>query len=303
MEHQNSLDSSWHLNSMTGLGQARLNHPQFIIEILVKSLNSKGLDLKLRLCRELNFLETELHQYFSREISRGRVDVQINLEPFIAKSAMSFDNEKAAVSLAALRSFGQSYPELNQEISLSDFLKVSHLWREQEGVLDQEEVKKVLFEGLAVALEDFKASRRHEGALLAITLEKSVLECQSIVEEINARSADDVKMRFQTISSRVKELFANFEIDNERMYQECALLAERSDVKEEIDRMAAHLQHFQKICNHDGVKGRKLDFLCQEMLRESTTLLTKASATMVMTMAINLKAEIERIREQIQNIE
>ncbi len=301
MQTQNSL--VWRLTSMTGLGQSTYNHPQFKLEIIIKSLNSKGLDVKLRLSRELLFLETELLQKLNKALFRGKVDVIINVESFAAKSQWSFDSEKAAQSLSALRSFGQNYPNLGQEISLSDFLKVGHLWREEERSLDEEEIKKAVFETLPAAIADFNASRRHEGELLATSLKLLVLECQSIVESIASRAADDVKMRFQTISARVKELFAHLEIDNTRLYQECALLAERSDTKEEIDRLAAHVEHFQQICRTEGLKGRKLDFLCQEMLRESTTLLTKACDNAVMVMAVNLKAEIERIREQVQNIE
>lgn len=302
-ENKVARNNDWRLASMTGLGHARVAFSSFNLEIIMKSVNSKGLDLKVRSSRELYFLEAEICQMISKTISRGRVEVGLNLELFEPPGAITFDHQLAADHIALLTSFAANQPVVVSQITLGDLLKASHLWKEKKTILSDEELRLAVNEGLALALKDFEIARNHEGELLTKPLKESINLCRSIVRGISERSEEDVKKRFLTIAQRIKDLFASLEIDSERVYQECALLAERSDFKEEIDRLAAHIEHFSRICNEGGLKGRKLDFLCQEMLRESNTLLTKAGEHDVMTKAIDLKSEIERIREQVQNIE
>ncbi len=288
---------------MTGLGHARTSHESFNLEVIIKSVNAKSLDLKVRTSKEIYFLEGEISQSLSKSISRGRVEVGINLELFEPPGTIIFDAELARDTIALLTQFAASQPAVVGQINLGDLLKASHLWKEKKNSLNDDELRGAVQEVLALALKDFCMARSHEGELLTIPLKESIEQCRALIVGISLRSEEDVKKRFSAIAQRIKDLFQSLEIDNERVYQECALLAERSDFKEEIDRLAAHIEHFSRICQERGLKGRKLDFLCQEMLRESNTLLTKAGEHDVMTKAIELKAEIERIREQVQNIE
>lgn len=293
----------WTLTSMTGVGHARVNYPQFNIEIILKSLNSKGLDLKVRTSKELQFLESDIAQELSKSIARGRIEAMISLEVFESSPNISFDATVADQIISILQDFSKKRSEISGTITMGELLKAEHLWRVETHKLDEESLRAAINAGIKEALKDFQVMRKREGALLSRPLKESIQLCQSLVESINNQSEEAVKKRFRNIAERIDTLFSSLEIEKDRIYQECALLVERSDFKEEIDRLYAHLEHFSKICQEEGLKGRKLDFLCQEMLRESSTLLTKASEHDVMTKAIDLKAEIERIREQVQNIE
>ncbi|MCA9507893.1 MAG: YicC family protein [Myxococcales bacterium] len=294
---------TWSLVSMTGVGHARLSRPDFNLELVVKSVNSKGLDLKVRLERELQFLETEIMQIMSKSLCRGRIELSLKLESFETSHQVSFDNQAAGEMLEKLLNFSKENPLVKGDVSIGDFLKTQHLWNVQSSSIDEKELREAALEGLNDALGDLQKTRRQEGILLAKPLKKSIDFCRDIVNSISEGSQELIKERFCNFKQRVKEVFAAFKIDKDRLYQECALLVERSDFKEETDRLAAHIEHFSKICQEQGLKGRKLAFLCQEMLRESNTLLTKAHEHEIMAKAIDLKAEFERIREQVQNIE
>lgn len=293
----------WNITSMTGVGYARINYPQFNMEIIIKSLNSKGLDLKVRASKELQFLENEIAQELSKSIARGRIEATVSLDLFESSTKISFDTSVAAEIISTLQIFSKEHPEIVGTITMGELLKAEYLWKVQTNKLDEDAIRVAVNSGLKEAIKDFHLMRRREGSLLSKPLKESTQLCQSLVESINNQSDEAVKKRFNSIAERVDALFSSLEIEKDRIYQECALLVERSDFKEEIDRLFAHIEHFSKICQEEGLKGRKLDFLCQEMLRESSTLLTKASEHDVMTKAIELKAEIERIREQVQNIE
>lgn len=294
----------WSLKSMTGLGHARVELASFGLEVIIKSLNSKSLDIKIKTPRELSVLESVLCSELSGLVNRGRIEILINLASKSSSSlALAFDELAATNALASLEAFAAKNPRLEKNLRIADLLSVQGFWREAITLINQEELSAAVLSSFKDALTDFLSARSTEGQLLAESLKKSLDFCQTQVAMISNRAEVDVKNRYESIRLRVNELFAGFDLNQDRIYQECALLAERSDYKEEIDRLSVHIKHFSSICCSDDSKGRKLDFLCQEMLRESNTLISKAFLHEVMAIAIDLKAEIERLREQVQNIE
>lgn len=289
---------------MTGLGRARANNEEVAIEVTVKSVNHRGIDIKYRLPNELVFLEEYCSSLICETVDRGRIEVQANIESLMSKvSTMVFDEDRAEALLLRLQKLRERFPKIDSRITMGDLMSVPRMVTDIEQVLPELDVKTLAIKALKEALTDLQASRGREGALLISSLKEMLRTCRDLIGSIGDAVNADVNLRFNRFKARIDELFGSYEINEDRLYQEFALLAERSDFKEEIDRLRAHVEHFDSICHEATAKGRKLDFLCQEMLRESNTLLSKAFDHSAMIKAIELKAEIERIREQVQNIE
>lgn len=300
-EHENF--SRWSLTSMTGSGHVRRGNADVTAEVYVKSVNHRSMECKFRLGKELLVFELDLAAYVAREIERGRVDVQISLEYASSAYDLSFDEPRALALLRTLSSLQEQLPALVQPISIKDILHLPGIIKDHAEPTVTDTIKAVVIDALGAALVDLRESRVREGSLLERSIKDMLASCSASIHTIVALAADDVKHQFARYKQRVAELFSEHSISEDRLYQELALLAERADFTEEVDRLKAHVEHFDGICQHNGAKGRKLDFLCQEMLRESNTLLSKACSHDVIKQAIDLKAHVERIREQVQNIE
>jgi uncharacterized protein (TIGR00255 family) len=298
------LTKKSNLSSMTGIGHARFIYQHKNFELIAKSVNSRGLDIHIRIPKELAFLEADFYSQVQKNISRGRVDISLNSDGQNQSmgAELEFNNKQAELLIKNIAKFAKNYPEITNKISFGDLLSNNFLIEKSSWKPDNI-FKNHALKYLAVALKDLQKARLFEGNMLSGVLSASLRRCQKLIKNITKRADADIKKRFRAITNRVNELFLPLNINQERLLQECALLAERADFKEEIDRLIAHCEHFAKLCHEKVPKGRRLDFLCQEMLRESNTLLTKAFEHEVITQAIELKAEIERLREQVQNIE
>jgi uncharacterized protein (TIGR00255 family) len=299
------LSNNHQIKSMTGSGQAHFVHEGLGFDLVAKSLNSRGLDIIIRLPKELLWLEADFYAVATKKIKRGRLEISIICE--LSKNLngeLAFNEDQAEKLLEQLFDFSKKFPIIKREITFGQLLSVGNLF-EIVPANNLESLKIPACEALEKALFELIKARVFEGKQLALVLNNSLERCIDLIKNINIRADSDIKNRFSAISARVKELFSDMsiEINPDRLLQECALLAERADFKEEIDRLIAHCEHFVKLCDDKEPKGRRLDFLCQEMLRESSTLLTKAFEHAVIALAIELKAEIERLREQVQNIE
>lgn len=286
--------------SMTGIGRASLEKSDTVIEVVIKSVNHRGLDIKYRLPDFMPELEIDLNSVIAKIIKRGRLDIEVtvdnpNVEPFtVAEEALS-------PLLVHMETLKQRFPHINFHMNVSDLLNLRISQAEPKKTFFDH--KNLLIEVVQAALTDFKKSRLHEGALLQNHISEMLKLCKELVYAIKNLAEQNIGDRFLAFRSRAKELFADLALNEERLYQEMALLVQRADFKEEIDRLTAHFDHFDEVLTSADLKGRKLDFLCQEMLRESTTLLSKANDHRVMVAGIELKAHIERIKEQVQNIE
>mgnify|MGYP002136483106 CR=1 FL=1 len=286
---------------MTGIGQSKVLDKDFSISCSIKSVNQKGLDIKCRL-GELNFLESKITAEIAKKLNRGRVDVEVVCSFNDAKAEISIDENKARSLLVAINDFTDSLKnETVLPISMGELLSLPGMLKQKSYSFEQ--VEPLAMKALVIALDDLYRSRVKEGQVMGQNLLAMIKKSQSYIKEIGDQRTKDVQSRFQKLKSRCDELFSGYNINLERIYQESALLAERSDFTEELDRLVAHVDYFNKTCEADLFKGRKLDFLCQEMLRESNTLLSKAFDHQVSILGIELRAEIEKIREQVQNIE
>lgn len=289
------------LMSMTGIGHALVNRQGMFLTVTLKSINHRHIEVKSRLPEELYHLEAKVSGVVARQCARGRFDVEIKLD-YKDESPTILLHERLDPMIKEMSNLKILYPELNFQVTLSDLLtlvKKTHSTHHHNNNLLDELVE----EALDRACCDLIEARLVEGKALAKLIHEMLTKAQQYLVSINARASAQISSRYEALKARLGELFSDIKFSEERLYQELAILCERADFKEEIDRLHAHVDHFYSIMRSSGPKGRKLDFLCQEMLREAGTLLSKAQESPVMVMAIELKALVERIREQIQNIE
>jgi len=296
---------------MTGYATVRCEHQGWSIRVSVKSVNHRFLDVKLRLPESLEPYEIRLRQAVRDRIHRGHVDIHVSVEP--GKAAPVHVNQEL------LQAYLRAADELRQQTGAKAELDLVSLLR-LPGVIgglapelpdseeEQEEFGKVLETQLREALRKMDEMRRAEGRHLSEELRGRTSHIGELVERVRGL-VETLRPAFaRRLDSRLKELLNGSSIDPARLAQEAALLAERSDISEELDRLRSHLQQFAQLLDGAGELGKKLDFLLQEMQREANTMLSKtpgveSEALAITGIALEIKAEIEKLREQVQNIE
>ena len=297
--------------SMTGYATVRCEHQGWSIRVSVKSVNHRFLDVKLRLPESLEPYEIRLRQAVRHRIHRGHVDIHVSVEP--GKAAPVHVNQEL------LQAYLRAADELRQQTAAKAELDLVSLLR-LPGVIgglapelpdseeEQEEFGKALETQLREALGKMDVMRRAEGRHLSEELRGRTVNIGVLVERVRGL-VETLRPAFaRRLDSRLKELLSGSSIDPARLAQEAALLAERSDISEELDRLRSHLQQFAQLLDGAGELGKKLDFLLQEMQREANTMLSKtpgveSEALAITGIALEIKAEIEKLREQVQNIE
>jgi uncharacterized protein (TIGR00255 family) len=297
--------------SMTGFAQARTERDGWALRVSVKSVNHRFLDLKLRLPEGFDLYDLRVRQILRERIHRGHVEVNLNAEP-AAAPPVQVNRELVQVYLRAAE-------ELRQDTRAAADVDVVALLR-LPGVIgglaaavpeaeeEQERLGQALDDCLREALTKLDDTRRAEGRHLAEELRVRVARISEQTEKVRGLAAALRPAFARRLETRIKELLGGTSIEPARLAQEAALLAERSDVSEELGRLGSHLQQFAKLLDGAGELGKKLDFLLQEMHREANTLLSKtpgveSEALAITGLALEIKAEIEKLREQVQNIE
>jgi uncharacterized protein (TIGR00255 family) len=296
---------------MTGYALVRGEEGGWLIRISVKSVNHRFLDVKLRMPDSLEPYELRLRQAVRDRIHRGHVDVHISVEPGAAAPVH--------VNRELLQAYLRAADELREQTGAKDELDLVSLLR-LPGVIaglapalpnteeEQESFGKALETYLREALTKMDEMRRAEGRHLTEELRARIVRIGEQVEQVR-RLVETLRPAFaRRLAARLRELLGDAAIDPARLTQEAALLAERSDISEELDRLRSHLQQFAKLLDRAGELGKKLDFLLQEMHREANTLLSKtpgveSEALAITGIALEIKADIEKLREQVQNIE
>ena len=297
--------------SMTGYAQARTEKDGWAVRVSVKSVNHRFLDLKLRMPDGFDLYELRLRQAIRERIHRGHLDVHVNAEPGTA-APMQVNKDLAHAYLRAAE-------VLRQETSAAASVDVVSLLR-LPGVIaglsgavpeteeEQEKLGQALDACLREALAKLDDMRRAEGKHLVEELRERLARIGTLTEEVRGLATTLRPAFARRLDARLKELLGGTSIEPARLAQEAALLAERSDISEELDRLRSHLQQFAKLLDGAGEIGKKLDFLLQEMHREANTLLSKtpgveSEALAITGLALEIKADIEKLREQVQNIE
>ena len=310
-EARHEVPAKLECRSMTGYAMVRGEHDGWAIRISVKSVNHRFLDIKLRMPDSMEPFELRLRQAVKNRIHRGHIEIHVNVEPGEAAPVH--------VNRELLQAYLRAADELRQQTGAKAELDLVSLLR-LPGVIG----------GLAPALPDSEEEQEALGKVLESLLAEAVskmdemrrTEGRHLTEELRARlvriaeQTDQVRVLMETLrpafarrlESRLKDLLNGAQVDSGRLAQEAALLAERSDISEELDRLRSHLQRFTKLLDGAGELGKKLDFLLQEMHREANTMLSKtpgveSEALAITGLSLEIKSEIEKLREQVQNIE
>lgn len=297
------LDAAPMISSMTGFGagHARSDESEFSIEM--RAVNHKFCEVKCRMPFELNSLEAELTKHIKGRVSRGSIEVSIK-RPKATRTNVSLvvDRKLARDYLAATAELAREF-SLKGEIDLCALAQVEGVVSFEAQPLDLDALREVLFAALDEAIDGLLAMRLREGEALRDDLARRLSFIREKVGEVRRLTPQTVERYRQRLDERIAELTRGLVIDPQRLAQEVALFADRVDVAEELTRLDVHLNAFDKLLAGDGPVGRRMDFLVQEINREVNTIGSKSQSAEVAQDVVALKAEIERIREQIQNIE
>ena len=292
------------IKSMTGFGRSEVVTDERKITIELKSVNHRYLDLSIKMPKKLSFLEGSIRNLMKTYIQRGKVDVYITYEDYtINNGTLKYNKELAAEYIACLKQMQQDF-DLDYDIKVSTLSRYPDILTMEEQSVDEEELWSILEPPVREACEKFIQTRTQEGH----NLEKDLLEkldgLDKKVTRIEERSPEVVNAYRTKLEAKVSELLEDTQIDDNRIAAEVILFSDKICNDEETVRLHSHVKNMKKMLTTEteGI-GRKLDFMAQEMNREANTILSKSSDMEISDIAIDLKTEIEKIREQIQNIE
>jgi uncharacterized protein (TIGR00255 family) len=292
------------MKSMTGFGRGAANGEEFTVAVEIKTVNNRYLDIHLRLSQELSAIETAIRRRVSARLSRGRVDLNVNFE---RTGATTYEVNKPLIA-----GYVKAIREIQQQFGLPGEIDVNSVAR-LPGALSpaRDGMNDTNMEGLEGALDEaldnLERMRASEGAALAAEMRVRVAKIEAEVPVIEAAANALVDAYRQRLQKRIGELIARggqtIELDAGRLAQEVAYLADRSDITEELARLRSHLEQFRSAIDAEGEVGKRLDFLLQELNREANTVLAKSTEVSIKDAALAIKAEVEKLREQVQNVE
>ena len=291
------------IKSMTGFGRCEVteNNRKFTVEM--KAVNHRYLDMNIKMPKPLNFFESAIRTELKNYVSRGKVDIFITYEDLSERtSKVCYHREIAEEYLTYLRQMAEDFG-LDNDIRVSTLSKYPEVFTMDEAGVDEEELWKELQKAVDGAAEKFVESRITEGEHLRDDLLEKLDGMLSLVDFIAQRSPQIVAEYRKKLEERMRELLGGNTVDESRLLTEVAIFADKICVDEEIVRLRSHIETTKKALMEGGSIGRKLDFIAQEMNREANTTLSKANDLEISNCAIELKTEIEKVREQIQNIE
>jgi uncharacterized protein (TIGR00255 family) len=287
---------------MTGFGAGRAAVEGEELSAEIRSVNHKFCEVKVRLPREIASLENALARSVRDRLARGGIEVSIRRGGPGGVMAPRVD---AALAEAYARAFRevQARLGLNEPLRLADIVGADGVIKLEDREIDQETARAAAEQALAAALEALVAMRAKEGEALAADLEARLQTVEAVLARIEVLAPQAVEHHRARLADRVLELTRGIPLDPARLAQEVALLADRGDIAEEITRLRSHLVQARQLLAGDEPAGRKLDFLVQEMHREVNTIGSKSQHAEISSAVVTLKAEIERMREQVQNVE
>lgn len=291
--------------SMTGFGRGEVRNNDYEVITEVRSVNNRFLDVQLRLPKSYFHYEHEVRNMIRNYITRGRLNVFVSLK--------SNNEEKNGIGLTINRETARTYwkliQHLKKDLKIPGKLSLTHLlqfpdvitYQEEDAI--NEEIWRSIEKSLTKALENLQEMRKQEGEELAHDLVSRIMVLNNIINQIEQISAGRSEEELHKLRLRVKELIADEEIEESRLETEIALMINRIDVTEECVRFRSHNKLFLELLKSDQVVGRKMNFLLQEMTREANTIGAKANHADIAHLVIEIKEEVEKIREQVQNIE
>lgn len=290
--------------SMTGYGKGEYENDLYKFKIEIKSVNHRYSDINIRLPRQLNYLEENIKRKTKEKISRGKIDIYINIE-YLHESQIEIkiDYQLANSYNDALNNLMDDL-NIKDSVSLNDIINIPEVVKTTKKEIDQDSILVVLNSALNIALDDICDMKVKEGEELKKDIIEKLYTIEDYIENINLRSPEVVIEYKKKLQDRIDELIEdNLILDKDRLSNEVAYFADKASIDEEIVRLKSHIKQLKQILEETGSIGRKLDFLIQEFNREINTIGSKSSDVYITENVVELKSEIEKIREQIQNIE
>ncbi len=289
---------------MTGFGRGEAGYQDQTITVEVRSVNSRYREILIRMPKSFQMLEEELRSLVSNRVGRGRVEVSVGMAGNGQVEFLEID-----VNVGLLRSYVRALNRIKEELGLQEALSVSTLLGLKDVLTakprdpELETVKGLVIDALSRALAGLDDMKGSEGARLAEDLSARIDRLEGAVAEVKKRLEGASEQIYVRLMERLKKLLKDTGLDESRVAQEAAIMADRADVSEELVRITSHIAQFREYLKAEEPVGRRLDFLLQEMHREVNTLSVKASDAWVSGSVVEMKAELEKIREQVQNIE
>jgi uncharacterized protein (TIGR00255 family) len=290
------------ISSMTGYGRGSGEENGFIFSAELRSVNHRYADFSIRLPRELYSLEDRIRKLLQESIKRGRVEVNLILDEMPATlRQVKINHDLAEDYYKSLQNLSEKLG-IEKKVKLKHLLQVPDLFKSSAAILTEEEVWPAAFIALREALQKLVSQRHSEGENLCSDLLDRCEKLEILIEQAAVRAEGAKEDCRQRIEEKVKDLLAG-KFEETRLLMECALLVERMGVDEELVRLRSHIDAFRAIIKKNEAGGRKLDFIAQEMFREVNTIGSKAGDYQLTNLVVEMKAELEKMREQIQNLE
>ncbi len=291
------------IKSMTGFGRSEIVEGDRRITVEMKSVNHRYLDVTIKMPKKLNFFEAAIRSELKNYIQRGKVDIFISYEDYTESNiCVKYNKELAAEYVKYLEQMAKDF-SLDNDVRVSALSRYPEVLSMEEQTVDEEELWQILCRTIEQASGSFVETRIKEGENLKNDLITKLDGMLAHVDFITARSPQIVEQYRKKLEEKVKELLEDAQIDESRLLMEVTIFADKVCVDEELVRLRSHIETMKENLVQGGSIGRKLDFIAQEMNREANTILSKANDLEISNRAIELKTEIEKVREQIQNIE
>ena len=292
------------LASMTGYARVTGAVPGASFTCEVKSVNGRGLDIRLRLAPGFDALESDLRQLIGKMVARGSLTFNLSVERDGAGGDLLINRQALATVLAAMDELSGQVPAAPP--SLDGILGLKGVLEQRDRPMSpeaEEALASAILDGAAQALVDLVLARRQEGNQIAVVLLDRLDEIEALVQRAESHPARSREVILSKLRQQVADIAADITMPEERLAQEALLLATKADIREELDRLAAHIATARQLVRGGGAVGRRLDFLAQEFNREANTLCSKSNAVELTAIGLDLKAAIDQLREQVQNIE
>ncbi|MGD9486912.1 MAG: YicC/YloC family endoribonuclease [Calditrichaceae bacterium] len=291
------------MRSMTGFGRAGSRNNRFELNIEIRSVNNRYLDLNLRVPRFMALFENEIRDQIKSAVDRGKVSVFIDLREATGNDAeLFFDSEKLKKRFNLLDQ-AKSSLGLEGSITMDHLMKFQDLFEVDFEHIDEKELKSLYRPAVKDALKQFNEMRESEGTFIYKDMVMRIASLSEFTDFVEEKGKLTVRSDFERLTSQVRELIGEQKMDESRLEQEIAIIADKVDITEECIRMKSHIKLFKETLEINSEAGKKLTFILQEMLREANTMNSKATDVQILHKVIQMKEEIEKLREQAQNIE
>lgn len=291
------------IKSMTGFGRSEMSEGQRKISVEMKSVNHRYLEAGIKMPKKLNVFEARMRDLLKKYVQRGKIDIFINYEDLTENRVnLKYNSDIASEYMNIFHQMSEQF-DMNNDITILALSRFPEVISMEEAHPDEEEVWNFIEGALSEACEKFVETRIIEGENLKKDLLTKLEHMDELITFIETRSPGIMMEYRSKLENKVKELLTDTMIDDARIATEVVIYADKICVDEETVRLRSHISHARQCLNEEGGIGRKMDFIAQEMNREANTILSKANDMDISNYAIDLKTEIEKVREQIQNIE